>query len=110
MSPSTLLLLGAALAFGALEIAAAYLGPYGLFHDELYYWAPFMLIHFSFYSVNAIEILLWTATTFLMLELIRTGNDRWWLAIGMVSGIGLLNKHTFALLAFSIQPAPQLRP
>lgn len=175
MSRTNLSLLGLALGFAALEIAAGWLGPYGLFHDELYYWAcakrpglgyvdhpplsawvlagsiallgdgrlvfefvpalcaagtvlltgmmarrmgagtfgqllaalglmvaPFMLVLFSFYSVNALEIVLWTAATFLMVELIRTGNERLWLAIGAVAGIGLLNKHTFALLAFGL--------
>jgi hypothetical protein len=168
-------LISLAFGFAALQIAAGWLGPYGLFHDELYYWscakrpglgyvdhppfsawvlagsmavlgdglllfelvpaacaagtillaglmarrfgadafgqvvtavgvmvAPFTLILFSFYSVNAIEILLWTASCFLVLELIRTGNERLWLAIGAVAGIGLLNKHTFALLVFGL--------
>lgn len=175
VSRATLLLLGLAFGLAALEIGAGWLGPYGLFHDEAYYWAcakrpglgyvdhpplsawvlagsmvllgdgllvfelvpalcaagtvvltglmarrigagtfgqfvaalgvmvaPFTLVLFSFYSVNAIEVVLWTATTFLMVELIRTGNERLWLAIGAVAGIGLLNKHTFALLAFGL--------
>jgi hypothetical protein len=168
-------LLGLALGFAALQMAAGWLGPYGLFHDELYYWAcakrpglgyvdhppfsgwvmaasrtllgdgllvfelvpalcaavtvlltgsmarrlgagtfgqllaalgvivaPFMLVLFSFYSVNALELVLWTTATFLMVELIRTGDEHLWLAIGAVAGIGLLNKHTFALLAFGL--------
>ena len=63
---------------------------------------PMNLVLFSFYSVNAIEILLWTASTFLLLELIRTGNERLWLGLGAIAGIGLLDKHTFALLAAGI--------
>jgi hypothetical protein len=175
MSRANLVLLSLASLFAVIEIAAGWLGPYGLFHDELYYWAcakrpglgyvdhpplsawvlaagmvplgegrlvfellpalcaagtaaltgliarrlgagmfgqslavlgvmvaPFMLVLFSFYSVNAIEILLWTLTTFLIVELIRTGEERLWIAIGAVGGLGLLNKHTFALLAFGL--------
>jgi hypothetical protein len=175
MSRENLLLLSLACILGLTQIAAGWFGPYGLFHDELYYWAcakrpgfgyvdhppfsgwvlaagmrslgegllvfemvpaicaagtvaltglmarrlgagifgqcaaavaamtaPFNLVLFSFYSVNAIEILLWTATVFLMVELIRTGDERLWLAIGAVAGIGLLNKHTYALLAFGL--------
>jgi 4-amino-4-deoxy-L-arabinose transferase-like glycosyltransferase len=167
--PPALLALAGSVA--ALELATAWVPPYGLFHDELYYWAgaqrlglgyvdhpplapwllaastavlgdgrlafrllpalcffatvlltgglaqrfgagrfgqtlaglgvavmPFSLILFSFYSVNAFEILLWTATCFLLVELIRTGDERLWLGIGALAGIGLLNKHTFALL------------
>jgi hypothetical protein len=64
--------------------------------------APIFLVFGSFFSVNALEILLWTLACFLLLELIRTGNERLWLGIGLVAGLGLLNKHTFALLAFGL--------
>jgi 4-amino-4-deoxy-L-arabinose transferase-like glycosyltransferase len=172
-APPALLALAGSVA--ALELATAWIPPYGLFHDELYYWAgaqrlglgyvdhpplapwllaastavlgdgrlafrllpalcfgatvllagalaqrfsagrfgqtlaglgvavmPFSLILCSFYSVNALEILLWTATCFLLVELIRTGNERLWLGIGALAGIGLLNKHTFALLGAAL--------
>jgi len=172
VSRDTALLVGLALAFAALELGSGWIPPYGLFHDELYYWAcagrpgfgyvdhpplapwmlaagtalfgdgrfvfgllpalfgagtvfltgwmagrlgagrfgqlvaglcvavaPFTLVHFSFFSVNAIEIFLWTLATCLLLELIRTGNQRLWLGLGTVAGIALMNKHTFALLA-----------
>jgi hypothetical protein len=169
------LLLGVALLFAAIELATAWVEPYGLFHDELYYWSgsrrlglgyvdhpplapwvlagatalfgdgrlgfrlvpslcfagtlllaggmarrfgagafgqvlavvcvaamPFHLALFSFFSVNAIEILLWSATTFLLVELAHTGNPRLWLGIGAVAGLALLDKHTFALLGLGI--------
>lgn len=171
-SPALSWLLGLALFFAALQLATAWVEPYDLFHDELYYWAgaqrlglgyvdhpplapwvlagatavfgdgrlgfrlvpslccggvvlltglmarsfgagtfgqllaglcvgvmPFTLVLCSFYSVNALEILLWAAAGFLVIELIRTGNQRLWLGIGAIAGLGLLNKHTFALLA-----------
>jgi len=174
VSRTDLLLLGLALAFGALVIGGR-VEPYGLFHDELYYWAgaqrlglgyvdhpplapwvlasstallgdgrlgfglvpalcaagtvlatglmarrlgagrwgqllaglcvataPIFLVFGSFFSVNALEILLWPLACLLLLERIRTGNRRLWLAIGLVAGLGLLNKHTFALLAFGL--------
>ena len=177
-SRSPPLLLGVALAAAALEVATAWVPPYGLFHDEPYYWAgaqrlglgyvdhpplapwllaactallgdgrlafrglpalcfaatvllagrmaarlgagrfgqtlaglsvalmPFSLILFSFYSVNALEILLWTALTCLLVELIRTGNERLWLGIGALAGLALLNKHTSALLGAGIAVA-----
>jgi hypothetical protein len=171
-SHATSLLFGLAVFFAVLQLATAWIEPYGLFHDELYYWAgsrrlglgyvdhpplsvwvlagatallgdgplgfrlvpslccvgtvlltghiarrlgagtfgrllaglcvalmPFTLVLFSFYSVNALEILLWTAATCVLVELVRTGDERLWLGIGAIAGLGLLNKHTFALLA-----------
>jgi hypothetical protein len=61
--------------------------------------APVFLTLFSFYSVNAIEILLWTAATCLLVERIHAGDARLWLGIGAIAGVSLLDKHTFALLA-----------
>lgn len=164
-------LLALALPFAALLAALWWLPPYGLFHDELYYWAnaqrlglgyvdhpplapwllrastallgdgpaafalvpalcaagtvlltgamaqrlgagrsgqllaglcvavqPFAMVMFSFFSVNAVEYLLWTAACFLLLEIARTRDERLWLALGAVAGLALLNKHTFLLL------------
>jgi hypothetical protein len=165
------LLLAEALGFAALHLVAGGIGPYGLFHDEPYYWAcsrrldlgyvdhpplapwvlaaatallgdgwlgfrlvpalcgaatvllsgriaqrfgagtfgqllaglcvaamPLTLVVFSFYSVNALEYLFWTAATYGLVEVIRSGDRRGWLGIGVIAGLGLLNKHTFALL------------
>jgi hypothetical protein len=63
---------------------------------------PVYLALFSFYSVNAIEILLWTAVTCLLVERIATGDARLWLGAGAVAGISLLDKHTFALLGLGL--------
>jgi 4-amino-4-deoxy-L-arabinose transferase-like glycosyltransferase len=165
------LVLAPALFAGAIQVATGWVEPYGLLHDELYYWVgakrlslgyvdhpplapwvlagwtallgdgrlafvlvpalcsagtvlltgwmagrfgagrfgqglaslcvallPFNLVLFSFYSVNALEVLLWTAFTALLVELLRTGNERLWLGLGVIGGLGLLDKHTFALL------------
>jgi 4-amino-4-deoxy-L-arabinose transferase-like glycosyltransferase len=159
-----------ALAMLGILLGTALIGPYGLFHDELYYWAcsrrfglgyvdhpplapwilglsmpllgegwlgfgllpalcgaatlwltgqlarrlgagafgqllagtcaltaPFYLAFFSFYSVNAFEILFWTLAGGLVLERLRTGERRLWLGLGALAGIALLNKHTFAI-------------
>jgi 4-amino-4-deoxy-L-arabinose transferase-like glycosyltransferase len=172
---SVMPLVGLALAAAALQLGSGWIEPYGLFHDETYYWAcsrrpglgyvdhpplapwilaagtavlgngrlvfelvpalcaaatvlltgmmarrlgaglfgellaafaaavmPSMLVLFSFYSVNAFELFFWTATTFLMVELIRTGEERLWPALGVLAGFALLNKHTFVLLWFGL--------
>ena len=168
-------LLGIGGGLAALEVGSGWTSPYGLFHDELYYWAcgqrpgfgyvdhpplapwllgatqaifgdgtssfavipalcaiativlvgrlaqhfgadrygqvlaglavavaPIYLVFFSFYSVNAIELALWTGACVIAAERMRTGDDRWWLAFGVVAGLALLNKHTFVLLGGAI--------
>ncbi|MEE8475856.1 MAG: glycosyltransferase family 39 protein [Myxococcota bacterium] len=170
-----LLLVGVALSVAALQLLTGSIPPYGLFHDEFYYWAgalrpglgyvdhpplapwvlagsialfgdghlgfgivpalcsagtviltgrmagslgagpfgqllaalavavtPVYLVFFSFYSVNCIELLAWTGASFLLVELIRTGNERLWLGFGLIAGLALLNKHTFLLLVVAL--------
>src|SRR5690606_13321510 len=46
----------------------------------------------SFYSMNAIEILSWTAVAFLVVEIARTEEKKYWIWLGLVLGLGLLNK------------------
>ncbi|HLT74795.1 MAG TPA: glycosyltransferase family 39 protein [Ohtaekwangia sp.] len=46
----------------------------------------------SFYSMNAIEILSWTIAAFLILEIVQTGQKKHWIWLGLVLGLGLLNK------------------
>jgi len=49
-------------------------------------------------STTAFDLFFWSAITLLLLRLLRTGEPRWWLAIGAVAGIGLLNKYNVAFL------------
>lgn len=61
--------------------------------------APVFLTFYSFYSVNAIELLLWTAICRALSELIHSSDERGWIGIGALVGVAALNKHTVALLA-----------
>ena len=53
---------------------------------------------FSYYSMNAMAILMWSAGFWLLIEIELRDSQRLWLAFGCLTGIGLLNKHTFVLL------------
>lgn len=44
------------------------------------------------------DLLAWLVIGWLVLRLLRTGDPRWYLAIGAVAGVGLLNKRLVALL------------
>jgi hypothetical protein len=43
-------------------------------------------------STTTVDLLVWTALAVVGLRLTRTGDGRWWLAAGLVVGIGLENK------------------
>src|SRR5204863_7228874 len=45
-----------------------------------------------YYSMNTFDLLLWTLAAFLTLRSLRSGSPRLWLLLGVVLGLGLLNK------------------
>ena len=63
---------------------------------------PIYLVMGSFYSMNVFEILVWTAILYFLIRLVQTGEPKYWLAIGVLIGLGLELKHTSALYAFAI--------
>ena len=55
--------------------------------------------HFLFGTTSTDQVF-WAVLVFLAVRMLRTRDTRWWIAIGAVAGLGLLNKHTvlFALV------------
>ena len=53
-------------------------------------------------STSTFDLLAWTAVTWLAVRAIRTGDDRLWIAAGVVLGVGLLNKPLPAFLAAAL--------
>jgi 4-amino-4-deoxy-L-arabinose transferase-like glycosyltransferase len=49
-------------------------------------------------STSTFDLLAWIAIAFLALRLLRTGDDRWWPALGLTIGLGLENKYLVLLL------------
>jgi Dolichyl-phosphate-mannose-protein mannosyltransferase len=64
--------------------------------------SPQVLGTFHLLSTAAFDLFFWSAITFLVVRLLRTDDERWWIAIGTVAGIGLLNKFNVAFLAFGL--------
>lgn len=48
------------------------------------------------------DLLAWTAITYLVVRILGRDDDRLWLAVGVVAGVGLLNKHTVLFVMFGV--------
>src|ERR1039458_84184 len=47
----------------------------------------------SLFTMNSFEPLIWMGCAYLVIRIVRTGNARLWLWFGVLSGVGLENKH-----------------
>jgi 4-amino-4-deoxy-L-arabinose transferase-like glycosyltransferase len=72
--------------------------------------APGFLAIDSFFSMNPIEALLWTACAFVLVRIIKTGNQKLWLWFGLLAGIGLENKHSMLVWGVAIVAGLLLTP
>jgi len=65
-------------------------------------FAPIPLIMFGVYSMNSIEIPLWTASFYVLAVVLEKNWARGWLLFGLLAGFALLNKHTTVLLGAAV--------
>jgi hypothetical protein len=72
--------------------------------------APVFMGIFSFYSTNCFELLIWTLSFIVLLELSRSQNAALWLWVGALVGLGILFKHTSVVLAGAIGLGVLLSP
>jgi hypothetical protein len=64
--------------------------------------APVYLAFGSFLSMNAFEPLFWVTCAYILIRILKGGDERLWLLFGVVAGIGLLNKHTMLVFGFAL--------
>lgn len=64
--------------------------------------AAFVVVDGHMLSTATVDLLIWSALGLVVLRLFRTGDGRWWLAIGAVVGIGLEAKWLVLLMVASI--------
>jgi 4-amino-4-deoxy-L-arabinose transferase-like glycosyltransferase len=64
--------------------------------------SPVFLIVGDFYSMNALEPLFWTGAGLCVVAIVRTGDARLWLLFGLITGLGLQNKHSMAFFAAAL--------
>lgn len=58
---------------------------------------PVNLLFGSFYSMNAFELPIWSTVIFYAIKIVKEENQKYWLHIGILMGIGLEMKHTIVV-------------
>lgn len=56
-------------------------------------------------ATTTVDLVVWTAALLFAVRALLRDRPRWWLAVGVVSGIGLYNKHLIVLLLVSLAAA-----
>ncbi len=56
----------------------------------------------SFFSMNAFDLLFWAWSAYVLILLVKTGDKKYWLSLGLLLGLGLLNKISILWLGFGI--------
>jgi hypothetical protein len=63
---------------------------------------PVTIAFGGFYSMNAFEPLLAVLLLLIMVKMIKSGNVKLWLYAGVFMGLGMMNKHTFAVFIIAL--------
>jgi dolichyl-phosphate-mannose-protein mannosyltransferase len=72
--------------------------------------APVYLAFGNLLTMNAFEPLLWTACMYLVMVIIDRDRPGLWLLIGLIAGIGLLNKHAMGFFGVALIAGLLLTP
>jgi 4-amino-4-deoxy-L-arabinose transferase-like glycosyltransferase len=64
----------------------------------------------GFLSMNAFEPLIWLGCAWLVIRMIRTGNDRLWIWFGVLAGVGLENKYSMLIFGAGVVAGLTLTP
>jgi hypothetical protein len=72
--------------------------------------APEYLALTGYYSMNAFDLVLWTVAALLLARLARTDDPSLWHPLGLVIGMGLLNKISMLFFAFGLAVAVPITP
>jgi hypothetical protein len=69
----------------------------------------FLVLGYLF-TMNAFEPLMWTACAWVVIRIIKTGDQRLWLWFGVIAGLGLENKYSMGVFGFAIVVGLLLTP
>jgi 4-amino-4-deoxy-L-arabinose transferase-like glycosyltransferase len=63
---------------------------------------PGIVISFTLATPDGPSVLFWVLTVWAIAEFVRSRNPNWWLAVGVLAGMGLLSKYTVVFLGAGI--------
>lgn len=72
--------------------------------------APVLLAFSQLFTMNAFDPLLWTAIAFLIVRIVKSGNEKLWLVLGALVGITILNKYAVVFWASGLILGVYLTP
>jgi 4-amino-4-deoxy-L-arabinose transferase-like glycosyltransferase len=72
--------------------------------------APGILSIDGFLSMNAFEPLIWMGCAWLVIRIVKTGNERLWIWAGVLAGIGLENKYSMLIFGAGLVVGLLLTP
>ncbi len=71
---------------------------------------PIFLAMGSYYSMNSLDMMLWSMAAYLVVRLIQNNERKHWLWLGLVMGLGLMNKIGFLWFGFGLLVGLLLSP
>jgi len=69
----------------------------------------YLVLHHLF-TMNAFEPLFWMGSAYVLIRMIKTGNQKLWLWFGLLAGVGLQNKYTIVAFGAAVIAALLLTP
>src|ERR1019366_9854761 len=72
--------------------------------------SPLPLFEGTEFQYTIFDYLWWVLVAYFIIRLLKTGNPRWWLAIGAVVGVGLMTKYTMLFFVAGILVGLLLTP
>ena len=72
--------------------------------------APIFLLLDRWLSMNAFEPLFWLGCSYLVIRIVKTGDQQLWIWFGVLAGLGLENKYSIAVFAMGLVVGLLLTP
>ena len=72
--------------------------------------APVALGSGALFQYVCFDYLWWVTVAYLLIRLLKDGNPRWWLALGVVAGLGLMTRYSMAFLLAALAGGVVLTP